>query len=204
MKLYSDLPHRAAGQLLADVGIVMWVAAWLWVGRRVYDATLLLAEPGRQLQSAGTGIRDSMTSAGNKLKDLPIVDDTLATPFTTASGTGTTIADAGRDMVASVERLSLVLGVTTALVPIVLVVAAWLTARARFVRRASAAQRFIDAAADLDLFALRAMANQAMPKLAAISDDPVGAWRRSDPDVIRRLAQLELKHVGLRPPKQPG
>ena len=72
--------------------------------------------------------------------------------------------------------------------------------RLRFVRRASAAQQFIDAAPDLDLFALRAMANQPMPRLARISDDPAGAWRRGELDVIHALALLELKDSGLRPP----
>ena len=53
---------------------------------------------------------------------------------------------------------------------------------------------------DLDLFALRAMANQPMPRLAAVSDDPAGAWRRGDDEVIHALALLELREVGLRPP----
>ena len=79
--------------------------------------------------------------------------------------------------------------------PILIVGAIWLVLRWRFVRRASAAQRFIDAAPDLDLFALRAMANQPMPRLARISDDPAGAWRRGDLDVIHALALLELADV---------
>ena len=92
------------------------------------------------------------------------------------------------------------LAVTTALVPVLIVGFVWLVLRLRFVRRASAAQRFIDAAPDLDLFALRAMANQPMPRLAKVSDDPAGAWRRGDPDVIHALALLELRECGLRPP----
>jgi hypothetical protein len=71
--------------------------------------------------------------------------------------------------------------------------------RGRFVRRATAAQRFIDAAADLDLFALRAMARQPMRRLAAVSPDPTGAWRRGDQATIRSLALLELRDSGLRP-----
>ena len=80
----------------------------------------------------------------------------------------------------------------------------WLVLRGRFVRRASAAQRFIDNAADLDLFALRAMAGQPMRKLAAISSDPTGAWRRGDEATIRSLALLELRDTGLRPPASAG
>ena len=44
------------------------------------------------------------------------------------------------------------------------------------------------------------MANQPMPRLAKISDDPAGAWRRGELDVIHALALLELRDSGLRPP----
>jgi hypothetical protein len=68
------------------------------------------------------------------------------------------------------------------------------------VRRATAGQRFIDRAPDLDLFAMRAMANQPMHRLARISPDPVRAWREGDAEVVRALALLELRDAGLRPP----
>jgi hypothetical protein len=44
------------------------------------------------------------------------------------------------------------------------------------------------------------MANQPMHRLAKISDDPVGAWRDGDTEVITRLADLELRSTGLRAP----
>jgi hypothetical protein len=200
MKLYADLPGRRTVQILADLGVLAWVCLWAWVGRLVHDATMELAAPGRQLQSAGSGFREKMTSAGDSVRDLPLVGDKVSTPFRQASGTGTTIEKAGTDLVDAVTRLANVLGWVTALVPILIVGLVWLALRGRFVRRASAAQRFIDNAADLDLFALRAMAGQPMRKLAAISADPTGAWRRGDEEVIRSLALLELKDTGLRPP----
>ena len=200
MKLYADLPGRRTVQILADVGVLAWVCLWAWVGRLVHDATMQLAAPGRQLQSAGSGFRNQMTSAGNSVRDLPLVGDKVAAPFRQVSGAGTTIEQAGTDLVDAVSRLANVLGWVTALVPILIVGLVWLVLRGRFVRRASAAQRFIDEAADLDLFALRAMTGQPMRKLAAISSDPVGAWRRGDQATIRQLALLELKDTGLRPP----
>ena len=58
-------------------------------------------------------------------------------------------------------------------------------------------------APDLDLFALRAMANQPMHVLAAISDDPVRAWRSGDRRVIDALAAavraVHAGHVLLQP-----
>ncbi|MBM6403899.1 hypothetical protein JQN72_06535 [Phycicoccus sp. CSK15P-2] len=200
MKLYSDIPTRRVAQVVADLGVVLWVWLWVEVGTRVYDTTLRLAEPGRQLESAGTGFRGRMTEAGDSVDDLPLLDDRIATPFRSAAGVGTDIEAAGRDLVDAVERTALVLGVTLAAAPILLVAGTWLVLRWRFVRRATAARRFVDSAPDLDLFALRAMANQPMPRLARISDDPAGAWRRGDSEVVRALAVLELKESGLRPP----
>jgi hypothetical protein len=71
--------------------------------------------------------------------------------------------------------------------------------RLRFIREATAGLKFIDSADDLDLFALRALTNQPMRVLAKVSGDPAGDWRRRDPAVVRRLAELELKDVGLKP-----
>ena len=81
-----------------------------------------------------------------------------------------------------------------------LLVAVWLPRRIRFYRLAKAAQHFLDEGADLDLFALRAMATQPMHVLAGISRDPVAAWRAGDRSVIDRLAEVELRRSGLRMP----
>jgi hypothetical protein len=86
------------------------------------------------------------------------------------------------------------------LIPVSVVVAFWLPRRIRFWRQARAARAFIDSGADLDLFALRAMVTQPMHVLAAISDDPVGAWRGGDHTVITKLAEIELGRSGLRLP----
>ena len=134
--------------------------------------------------------------------EYAIIEDRLADPFRSASGAGTDLERAGQDLVDSVTHLANILGWVTALIPIVIVGGCWLLLRARFVRRASAAQRFIDDEADLDLFALRAMARQPMRRIAAVSPDPGAAWRRGDRDVIRSLALLELRDVGLRPPAE--
>ena len=200
MKLYSDIAARRLTQVVADVGMVLWVVLWVRVAQRVHETTMELAGPGRDLAGAGSSFRGTMTSAGDGVDDLPLLEDRVATPFRSAAGVGSEIEQVGNDLVTAVERVALLLAVTTAMVPVLIVGVFWLVHRVRFVRRAGAAQRFIDAAPDLDLFALRAMANQPMPRLARISDDPAGAWRRGEPDVIHALALLELRECGLRPP----
>ena len=132
--------------------------------------------------------------------DVPLVGDKVRSPFDGAGKAADQIADAGASQVAAVEHLAYWLGITVGALPILLVVLVYLPLRWKFVREASAGQRFIDASADLDLFALRAMSHQPMHRLARISSDPVRAWRDGDADVVRALAVLELKDAGLAPP----
>jgi hypothetical protein len=48
------------------------------------------------------------------------------------------------------------------------------------------------------------MSHQPLHRLARISGDPAGAWRRRDADVVRALAELELRDVGLMPERLPN
>jgi hypothetical protein len=200
MKVYADSPGQFARQLLTDVVLVCWVLLWIWAGMAVHDATMELAGPGYQITESATGISESMTDAGEVLEGLPLVGDEARAPFDQASGAADELADAGRAEVAAVESLANGLGLAVALIPILVVVAFYVPARVRFVRRATAGARFVDADEDLDLFALRALAHQPLHVLARITDDPAGAWRRGDRAVTDRLAELELRADGLRLP----
>ncbi len=100
----------------------------------------------------------------------------------------------------SIERLAILGGVLTFLMPVAIVVALWLPRRVRFYRESTASQRFLDSQADLDLFALRAMASQPLHVLAGISDDPARAWRERDQRVIAQLADVELRRSGMKVP----
>ena len=121
MKVYSDIPARRVSQLVADIGIVLWVVLWVRVAQRVHETTMALAEPGRDLAGAGVSFRGTMTSAGDGVDDLPLLEDRVATPFRSAAGVGSEIEQAGNDLVTAVERVALLLAVTTALVPILIV-----------------------------------------------------------------------------------
>lgn len=204
MKLFADTPLRRTLQVLADLLFVAWLVLWVWVGVAVHDGTMELAGPARQTDSSATSMAEQLRDAGGRLGDAPLVGDQLAVPFDKAAEASDGIAAAGRDTVEAVERLALLLGLSVALIPILVVSAIHLPLRWRFIREASAGARFIDAQEDLDLFALRALAHQPMRVLARVSDDPAGAWRARDPEVVRRLAELELADVGLRPKKWPG
>lgn len=200
MKLYADTTVRRTRQLVADVFVLLWIGFWVWAGRQVHDTVASLGTPADSITSAGQSVQDALTGAGQQAGRIPAVGDDLQGWLNQAAGSGTKLKNAGLSMSSTIDTLANLLGWLTALLPIVLVVGCWAVLRWRFVRRATSAQRFIDATEDLDLFALRAMTNQPMTALARISDDPAGAWRRRDADVIRALATLELRDQGLRPP----
>lgn len=201
MKLYAAAPSRFARQLVADLLLVGWVLAWVAIGDTVHDGTLALAEPGHRIERSAGNLADSMTEAGELLGDVPLVGEGAAAPFTKASEASESLAAAGRAEVEAVQTLAFWLGFSIATIPILVVGAFHVPGRVRFVREATAGQQLLDGAADEDLFAWRAMANQPMSRLARVSDDPVGAVRRGDRETIRALAALEMRDVGLTPPR---
>ena len=200
MKLYADLPGRRARQVVTDLLLLVWLAGWLTVATVVYETTRLLARPGEEIATAGAGLAERMRDLGSAVEDAPMIGDELRRPFDGAGEAADQIAAAGLSQVDAVEQLAFWLSMSVGAVPILLALAVYLPLRWRFVREATAGQRFVDAVEDLDLFALRALGHQPMHRLARISDDPAGAWRRRDQPVVRELALLELRDVGLRPP----
>lgn len=200
MKPYADLPARRTRQIALDLLFFGWLVWWVWVGTTVHDATLALAAPAERTERAASSLADHLRDGADRLGDVPLVGDEAAEPVRSAAGSADEIAAAGARGVQAVESLAWQLGLVVAAIPIVVVAAFFLPARVRFVRAASAGQRFVDADSDLDLFALRALANQPLPALARISDDPAGAWRAGDQGVVRQLATLELRSHGLHPP----
>ena len=200
MRLYAATPVRRTRQILGDLLLLAWIALWIWVGGVVHDSTTSLATPGLEIDASASGLSDALNDAGNTLEDVPLVGDDVAKPFNAAREAADGIASAGRGTADAVQNLADWLGLSIAAMPILIWVAFYLPRRYRFARRATAGQRFIDSNADLDLFALRALASQPMHVLARISDDPVRGWRAKDPEMIRVLGELELKENGLRPP----
>ena len=199
MKLYADMPVRRALQIAGDVLMLIWIWLWVTVAQQVHDATLGLGTPGRRIDSSASELAGRLRDAGEGIGSVPLVGDRVQRPFEDAGGAADGLAGAGRAQVEAVDSLAFWLGLAVALIPILLFVLFFLPPRVRFIRKATAGRRFLDSGADLDLFALRAMANQPLHVLARIDDDPAGAWRRRDTGVTDQLALLELRSAGLQP-----
>ena len=197
MTWYSEIPARRARQISGDIWLVAWSALWIWAAVRLYDLVMNLAAPGLAVSSSATDLASRFDDAGAAVGQVPLIGDALQSPFDGMGGAAIAIADAGQASADAVGLLARFLAVALAVLGIASWAMVWVPIRIAFIRRATAARRFLDSTEDLDLFALRAMARQPLHLLARISDDPAGAWRRGDRDVISALASLELRAEGL-------
>lgn len=197
MTWYSEIPARRARQIAGDVWLVAWSVLWIWVAVRLYDLVMNLAAPGLAVSSSATDLASRFDDAGAAVGQVPLIGDALQSPFDGMGGAALAIADAGQASADAVSLLARFLAVALAVLGIASWAMVWVPIRIAFIRRATAARRFLDSTEDLDLFALRAMARQPLHLLARISDDPAGAWRRGDREVISALATLELRAEGL-------
>ncbi|HET7305432.1 MAG TPA: hypothetical protein VFJ12_12885 [Segeticoccus sp.] len=205
MSLYAVTPARRVRQVTADLLALGWVVAWVLVGRSVHASVLQLQGPAHRLERAGTRFHDGMSGASESLGRLPVVGERLGSALHETAASGTSLADAGQQLSDEVAQLALLLGLVTALVPIVVVTLPWLWTRLRFVRRAAGAARDLRAGTGPELFALRALTRQPVARLRKVAPDPVAAWRRGDPEAVRALADLELADLGVvTPARRPG
>ncbi|NYI04653.1 hypothetical protein [Allostreptomyces psammosilenae] len=205
MSLYADTPLRRTRQLLADLTLLAWIALWLWLAARVHDTVVALAAPAREVERAGADFRTGMEGAGRSAEGVPLVGDELREALLDVGGAGDRLAAAGQSGQEAVERLALLLGVAVAVFPALLALALWLPPRLRWLRQARATRRLgqADGAAIEELLALRALLRP-LPEVTATlrslpaGEDPVAAWRRGDPGVVRALATSEYRRLGLR------
>ena len=201
MAIYASRPGRLAGQLIGDLFVLGWGVAWALVGVFVHQMVGVLAVPARETARTASRLVTNLKDAAEQASRVPGVGDDLRQPFDAASVTLGNVITSANQQVASIELLAVIAGWLAFLIPVAVVVAFWLPRRIRFYRQAKASQQFLDSSADLDLFALRAMASQPLYVLAGVSDDPVRAWRDGDRQVIGQLAEIELRRNGLRFPK---
>jgi hypothetical protein len=198
MKLYSDFPARRTRQIVGDLFAVGLIAAWVALGAFVYNLVMDLADFGVQMEDAGGQFRETMTEISGTLGDVPLIGGGIRAPFDGASDAGAALEAAGVQQQVAVQQLATGLGVGIAVLPVLTILVLWLVPRIRFAVKASALSQQLKAGASLDLLALRALASQKLSTLTKLDSDPLAAWRRGDPAVVKALAQLELEASGVR------
>jgi hypothetical protein len=206
--VYAERTRRRTRQFVADVAVLTWVAVVVSLAILLHDAVLALQGPGRQLGGAGQTVRDTFTGAADTASSVPFVGDDLARALSTGTRAGDSLVAAGDQEVAAIDALASGLAWAVVLLAVVPVLATWITLRVRWMLAARAVLLLRDGlgrsgwgrdGADADLLALRALAFASPRRLARVPGAASG-WRRGDPHVLARLAELELGRLGLRGP----
>ncbi|RFZ69181.1 hypothetical protein DE4576_00815 [Mycobacterium marinum] len=195
---YSTRPLRLAIQVFSDITVAVWTTLWVFVGIAVHRAISAIAEAGHQIETGSQGVAGNLASAGHGAQHIPLVGDAVSKPIAAAADAALGIAEAGHNLDSTASWLAIVLALAVAATPILAVAMPWLFLRLRFFRRKWTVTALAATAAGQQLLALRALTNRPAAKLAAVSADPVGGWRREDPAIIRGLAALELRAAGVR------
>jgi hypothetical protein len=200
VRLYAPSPAHRGRQLLADGGLLCWLVVWALVARAVHGAVLKLAAPGRAVEDFGSSVADSMGSAADAARDVPLVGDELSAPFAALGDAGGDVGGAGQAAQDAVGTLATVLAVVLVVLPVGWLLLRWLSWRLVWLREAQATDRLLSGTPDLELLAARAVATAPLPALAGLPPGTGAAWRAGDPEATRALAALELDRLGLRPP----
>ncbi len=201
MLLYAQTPARRNRQILADLTAVLLIAVAVRFALAVHETIMLLAEPGRKVESSGDSLAAALDDAGETASRVPLVGDLLQTPFRSASDAGSGLADAGESLQDIVGQVAFLAALGLIVVPVAFVLLLWLPLRLRWIRRTATIRRLLDAPGGADLLALRALTGPP-GDLAAIPAPPGGladAWRRGDRQAISALSEITLRRAGLRP-----
>jgi hypothetical protein len=201
VKLYAETPGLRTRQLVGDLAVLAWTAAWVAAGVALYRLVEKLAVPGERVEQAGSSFAGDIAEIQQKVGRLPVVGGELQDPFGRLAGVGRTLAAAGVTQQEVVHQLAQWLGVVVAVVPIVALLLVWLPRRVSWAREAGAASRLRMDGADLELFAIRAVANRPLRDLHRVTPDPAGDLRAGE---YQALADLELRALGLRAQQRPG
>lgn len=194
---YATSPGRLTIQLLSDIAVVMWTTFWVLVGIAVYNTISTIADTGAQVESGAHGIADNLASASHGMQLIPVLGNAVSKPLTLTSAAALDIADAGHSLNTTASWLAVLLALAVIALPILVAVVPWLVLRFWFFRHKWTVTTLAATPAGKQLLALRALTLRSPSKLAAVSADPVGGWRREDPSTIRGLAALELQSSGI-------
>ncbi len=197
MSRYQPVLPRGRAAFAVDIVLLAWTVAWVYVGLAVAHEVRGLRDLSTTVTKVGTAVEES-GRALQDLGDVPLVGDRLAEPSDEITDAGRSARDSGQSSRESVENLSLLLGLSIALIPSLPLVFLYVPWRAAVLRERSAIRAAIRAAADPDLeefLARRAAEHLPYHRLGSITPHP---WRDLAEGRCARLAAAELERLGLR------
>jgi hypothetical protein len=201
LRLYAEIPARRNRQVLVDLIAVALIALTVWAAFFVRDMIMLLAEPGRKVESSGDGLAEELGNVGDAASDVPLIGDVLQQPLQSAADASTGFADAGASLQETAAQVADVTATALIVLPVLLILVLWLPPRLLWIRHSMTVRRLADAPGGADLLALRALTGSpaALVKLPTPPGGFADAWRRGDQEAIATLSAIALAHTGLRP-----
>jgi len=196
MRLYSDLPRARALQIAGDVVALVVLIGGIVLAIALHGAIAALEGVGNRVAASGSGFATTLGDIGRQLGGVPLIGSGIRAPFDGAAGAGSALATAGVGWSTGVERIATIAGWTVALLVVLVVLGGWVRPRLSGALLRGAVARL---SGDVDLLALRALTGRPSRALAAVGPDAAAAWRRGDPEVVRRLADVALRDAGLAP-----
>ena len=198
MRLYSDYPGRAAGQILGDVVASVAVVVAVIGGIGVHGSIAAIAQVGTQVEGSGEVLHDGMGQVADTLAVVPFIGEAARGPLDAAGGAGDNLADAGRTLHDAIVLTANIAGLAVAVIPIVIVALVWVLARLVPAHRAAQVRALALSPDGQELLALRALTTRPAGVLAKVDARPLAAWRRGDEQAIAGLAAAELRRAGVK------
>ena len=180
--------------IVLDVIAVLWVAAWIFVGVQVHDEVKGLQSLSDTIIRTGQGVED----VGAVLRgiDVPFVGDQIQRAGEEVSGVGADTQLSGQQAAESADRLSMLLGLSVALIPSSSLFLFYFPARVAHSRERRALRRLTARALEdpeLERFlARRALMAVSYRRLVGMGGDP---WLEGTDD--GRLVAAEREEMGV-------
>lgn len=209
LKAYPDRTISALPRLVADLLAVLWTVAWIAIGWLVYETVLSLQAISDGITSTGHTFNNWIAAfRGAVPANIPLVTSALQS---FADGlkkySGDQLISAGQQVHDAIFQVAVVLGVFTALPPILFVLLVYGIWRWRDMREMGAALAFVRIAAVTGraeqaraVLAYRAVSTLTFRQLMSASADPVGDLAEQR---YERLSSAMLKRAGLDPTRLP-
>ncbi len=192
------LPSSSAGVLVVDLLVALWALLWIVLGVTVAGDVRELTQLSTSLSTAGQAVDDSGRALGSI--EIPLIGGALDASAQQIQDAGRSVVEGGRSSRESIERLSLVLGLGVAILPLLPVLAYYLPPRLGRAFEIHSVKRVLSAGAGdplLERFLAHRAAHQlSYRELGQVSQSP---WRDLEEGRYSELAAAELKRVGVAP-----
>ena len=148
---------RRARHLVGDTMVICWIALMFMVGWGLKSMIDQMAQPVSQIGRTTDSLADRVADTSGDLSRIQLIGEQLAAPLTPIARTLRDISLQSEAQANTIQQFGWWMFVILAVLPTLGTVLLYFPRRIRHARAAAAARNLINDAADLRLFALRAM-----------------------------------------------